>query len=288
MAEVAFFVHGDDIAELADFHADTMAPGYGLMIAVRVFMARSAAAFVPTASAAGAALAPPQSRGKALAVVWGGFTVATVTGVPLAARIAGLTSWRWAFAFIAVLASLAAIGIAALVPHIGKPSAVTARAFLRVVRNPAVAGVVLVGFLMQSGQFLVYTYIAPVTRLLTGGGNLMVTGALLLFGVAAIAGNALGGAGTDRIGSRRMVLASLAVFTAAYLVFGVLGGLARSPLTIAVAAVTTIAWGIGSWTFVPPQQAQLVRAAPQQSAVALSLNVSALYARGAIGGPLRG
>jgi predicted MFS family arabinose efflux permease len=265
-----------------------LTPGYGLMIAVRVLMGLSAAAFVPTASAAGAALAPPQSRGKALAVVWGGFTVATVTGVPITARIAGLASWRWAFAFIAVLASLASIGIAVLVPHIGKPPAVTARDFLRVARNPVVAGVVLVGFLMQSGQFTVYTYIAPVTRLLTGGGNLTVTGALLLFGAAAIAGNALGGAGADRIGSQRMVLMSLTVFTAAYLVFAVLGGLPRNPLTIALAAVTTIAWGIASWAFVPPQQAQLVRAAPQRSALALSLNVFALNAGIATGGALGG
>jgi predicted MFS family arabinose efflux permease len=165
---------------------------------------------------------------------------------------------------------------------------VTARDFLRVVRNPIVVGVVLIGFLMQSGQFLVYTYIAPVTRLITGGGNLMVTGALLLFGVAAIAGNALGGVGADRIGSVRMVLASLTVFTAAYLVLGVLGGLAHSPFTFALAAVTTIAWGIASWAFVPPQQAQLVRAAPQQSAVALSLNVFAIYAGIAVGGALGG
>jgi len=263
-------------------------PTYGLMIAVRVLMALSAAAFVPTASAAGAALAPPESRGKALAVVWGGFTIATVTGVPLATRIAGLASWRWTFALIAALATLAAIGIAALVPHIDKPPTVSPRDFLRIVRNPVVVGVVVVGLLMQSGQFLVYTYIAPVTTLLTGGGNLTVTGALLIFGVAAIAGNALGGVGTDRIGPPRMVIASLTVFTVAYLVLGVLGGFTPSPLTIALAVVTTIAWGLASWAFVPLQQAQLVSAAPDESAVALSLNIFAIYAGIAIGGALGG
>ena len=265
-----------------------LTPTYGLMLAVRVLMALSAAGFVPTASAAGAALAPPASRGKALAVVWGGFTVATVTGVPIATRIAGLASWRWTFAFIAVLASLAAFGVAALVPHIGKPPTVTARDFLRIARNPVVVSVVLVGLLMQSGQFLVYTYLAPVTRLLTGGGNLMVTGALLIFGVAAIAGNALGGVGTDRIGPRPMVLTSLIVFTAAYLMLGVLGGFAHSPITIALAAVTTIAWGLASWAFVPPQQTLLVGAAPDESAVALSLNIFAINAGIAIGGALGG
>jgi DHA1 family inner membrane transport protein len=106
------------------------------MIAVRVLMALSAAAFVPEASAAGSALAPPESRGKALAVVWGKFTVATVTGVPLATFIAGVASWRWTFVFIAVLAAIAGVGIAAFVPSIQKSSTVKASDFLRVLRNP--------------------------------------------------------------------------------------------------------------------------------------------------------
>jgi predicted MFS family arabinose efflux permease len=117
--------------------------------------------FVPEASAAGSALAPPESRGKALAVVWGGFAVATVSGVPSRPFIAGVASRRWTFVFVAVLAALAAVGL-----------------------------------LMQTGQFLVYTYIAPVTRLILGGGNGTVTVALLVFGAAAIAGNVLGGVRT--------------------------------------------------------------------------------------------
>ena len=141
---------------------------------------------------------------------------------------------------------------------------------------------------MQSGQFLVYTYIAPVTRLITGGGNRTVTVALLIFGAAAIAGNIAGGAGTDRLGPRRMVTGSLIVFTTAYIALGILGGLARSPLTIVLAGFTTIAWGLSSWAFVPPQQAQLIGAAPDESAVALSFNIFALEAGIAIGSALGG
>jgi predicted MFS family arabinose efflux permease len=265
-----------------------LTPSYGLMVVVRVLMALSAAAFVPEASAAGSALAPPESRGKALAVVWGGFTVATVSGVPLATFIAGASSWRWTFVFIAALAAIAAVGITAFVPSVQKASTVKASDFLRVLRNPIVVGVVIVGLLMQSGQFLVYTYIAPVTRLIIGGGNRTVTVALLVFGVAAIAGNILGGMGTDKLGPRRMVRGSLTVFTAAYVALGVLGGLAHSPLTIILAGLTTTAWGLSSWAFVPPQQAQLIGAAPDESAVALSFNIFALEAGIAIGSGLGG
>jgi DHA1 family inner membrane transport protein len=85
-----------------------------------------------------------------------------------------------------------------------------------------------------------------------------------------------------------MVGGSLTVFTAAYLVLGVLGGFAHTPLTIVLAGVTTIAWGLASWAFVPPQQAQLVGAAPDQSAIALSFNIFALEAGIAIGSALGG
>jgi MFS transporter, DHA1 family, purine base/nucleoside efflux pump len=85
-----------------------------------------------------------------------------------------------------------------------------------------------------------------------------------------------------------MVSGSLIVFTAAYVVLGVLGGFAHSPLTIVLAGFTTIAWGLSSWAFVPPQQAQLIGAAPDESAVALSFNIFALEAGIAIGSALGG
>jgi len=62
--------------------------------------------------------------------------------VPLATFITGAAaSWRWTFVFIAVLAALAAAGIAAFVPDIQKSSTVKASDFLRVLRNPVVVGV---------------------------------------------------------------------------------------------------------------------------------------------------
>ena len=96
-------------------------PSYLLLMASRVLVAASASAFVPSASAAGAALVSPERRGQALALVWGGFTIATVLGVPLGTIIAGTTSWRFTFIFVAVLAGLATLGILALVPPLQHP-----------------------------------------------------------------------------------------------------------------------------------------------------------------------
>jgi predicted MFS family arabinose efflux permease len=83
-----------------------------------------------------------------------------------------------------------------------------------------------------------------------------------------------------------MVSGSLTVFTAAYVALGVLGGFAHSP---------SQSFSPGSRQSpgpflmgVPPQQAQLIGAVPDESAVALSFNISALQAGIAIGSALGG
>jgi Major Facilitator Superfamily len=64
-----------------------VAPSYALMLIARVLAALAAAAFVPAASAAASSLAPTEYRGRALATVVAGMTVAQVAGVPFGAFV---------------------------------------------------------------------------------------------------------------------------------------------------------------------------------------------------------
>ena len=59
-----------------------LAGGYCMVAAGRVLMAVGAAVAGPMASAAGAALVPPEQRGLALAMVFSGMTVATYWACP--------------------------------------------------------------------------------------------------------------------------------------------------------------------------------------------------------------
>src|SRR3546814_373774 len=63
------------------------------LIATRVAAAATAAAYTPNAGAVAATLVPPEFRARALAIVFGGLTVATALGVPLG-RVASRSEER--------------------------------------------------------------------------------------------------------------------------------------------------------------------------------------------------
>jgi len=94
-----------------------LAPGYGWLMAARVLLALSAGVFVPGANALAGAIVEPARRGRAIAVVNSGITIALALGVPLGSVIGHHAGWRMTFAGVAVLAAIDAAGVLAGVPR---------------------------------------------------------------------------------------------------------------------------------------------------------------------------
>src|SRR5271154_1475062 len=69
---------------LANIVAST-ATGFWELLGARLLLACAAGLYVPSASALGGALVAPERRGRALAIVNGGTSIAIVLGVPLGA-----------------------------------------------------------------------------------------------------------------------------------------------------------------------------------------------------------
>lgn len=90
-----------------------LAPTYPLLLATRVLAAAGAALYTPTANAVATSLVPPERRGRALATVLGGMTVATALGVPLGTWI-GRTDWRLTMWLVVALGAAALAGQALL------------------------------------------------------------------------------------------------------------------------------------------------------------------------------
>jgi predicted MFS family arabinose efflux permease len=67
--------------------ATALATDFGFALAARVLTALGGALITPQASAVAAAIAPPERRGRYLAVIMGGLTAATALGVPLGTLI---------------------------------------------------------------------------------------------------------------------------------------------------------------------------------------------------------
>jgi predicted MFS family arabinose efflux permease len=282
------------VASLAAFSgitlAASMAQGFAQLALARVALGLVAGVFLPTSSAVAASMVSPALRGRALAIVTGGGTVAVALGVPLGAWIAGWGGWRTAYLLVAAVAALAAWGVAIGLPRgLASAPAPAARApSFAVTRAPGVLPALLTSVLWTTGGFSFYTYIASFLSGTVGFGAQGVSAVFCAIGVAAALGTATGGWATDRFGADRVAQAFALVLVAIF------GGLSFSaqmlprdvalPLIVALSAL----WGFAGWGFGPAQAVRLIRLAPDRAPMTLSLNASAIYLGIAAGSALGG
>lgn len=261
-----------------------VAPSYAMVMIARVLAALAAAAFVPAASAVASALAPKEYRGRALATVVGGMTVAQVVGVPFGAFVGASLGWRYTFLFVAALGAAAALAVRLWLPPVESPAPASLSRRLSIAVRPSTWPLLLQTTLAMAAGFSVLTYIGPVLGQAGGYHGAMISIALLVFGVASVAGSTLGGRLTDRFGAFPAAVGGLAALTLAMLAISVSTATAAGwPALLALAA-----WGLGGWTFPPSQQHRLIATAPLDASVVLGLNSSAIYAGAAIGGVVGG
>ncbi|MEU3693782.1 MFS transporter [Streptomyces narbonensis] len=249
---------------------------YEVVMAARIVTAVGAGIITSAASSTAAAIAPPERRGRALAFVLGGPTLATALGLPLGTLI-GRTDWH------ITLWAVAGIGLLAIV---GLPSVTLAAASLpdrlRPLKQGRVLALLAVTSLAFLGAYTLYTYIAPALRDATGGNESLLTLILLAWGVGTLAGNITAGRLVDHHDSSRVLTGSLALAALA---------LALTPLAtraLAPALVWAAVWGVSVGVIVVPQQHRLIALSPAAAPVLLGLNSSALYIGVALGGGFGG
>jgi predicted MFS family arabinose efflux permease len=267
--------------------AAASADGFAMLLISRMVMAVGAGLAMPTANAVAIALASPEKRGRAIAVVTSGMTVSTVLGVPLGTMVGGGFGWHATFVLVAILGAIALAGLVFGLPR-GNPRGTASLAQrLAVARHGTVLRTLAATTVWAASIFTVFTYIAvPLHDIgLTPSG---VSFALLVFGVAAAIGNTAGGRLVDRFGPRSVAALALALLTVALALESVT--LKFAPPAIAGSAIMVLLflWGLGGWAFYVAQIVTLVRLSPEAPMIALSLNASAMYFGIGIGGMIGG
>lgn len=253
------------------------APSYGALFGCRVLAALAAAVYSPAAVAAAVRILPDEMRGRAASMVFGGLAVSLVTGVPLGTYVSHASNWRATFVLVSALAALAMLGVRSLVPPLPQAPVAALSDRLVLLRQKPLVIALLSGFVWMTGAFAFYTFISQLLRASTSWSTAALGPILLLYGMGAIAGNHLGGRGTDgALGESRTLVTALAVLVVAYgaLALGVqLGtpsGVVLGPLAIAVLAVA-------GWACTPPQAHRVISLAPGSSTEVLALNTTANY-----------
>lgn len=251
-------------------------PSFGALLVVRVLTVISPAIFTPQAAACIAFLVPPHQRGKAISLVFLGWSVASVLGMPLGSLIGGTLGWRYAFALVGLLAFFSAAWIWRAMPDGVRPPAFALATWRETLQSRPLMLCVAVTALYSAGQFVLFSYLAPYYKV-----NFDITPTQLSlmfawFGAFGFLGNLWVSRNIERLGAARTVL--LAVGSMAL-------SLALWPLgsSLLLTALVLIPWALGCFAANSAQQARLSGIAPALASGSIALNTSAMYAGQAVG-----
>ncbi|APO42944.1 MFS sugar transporter [Paenibacillus xylanexedens] len=278
LAIMIVFIAGNTMAALST--------GITMLLIARVVSALAHGVFMSIGSTIAADLVPANRRASAIAIMFSGLTIATVTGVPLGTLIGQHWGWRAAFILIVVVGIIAMIGNLILVPSTLKRGTRTAiRDQLKLVTGGRLLLAFAITAVGYGGTFVVFTYLSPLLHDISGYSEKTVAFILLLYGIAIAVGNIIGG----RAANRNPLKALFYMFIIQTIILGVM--YFTVPFKLA-ALLTIMGMGLLAFMNVPGLQMYVVtlaeRYAPQAKDVASAFNIAAFNAGIAIGAYLGG
>jgi len=231
----------------------------------------------------GAQLVPARQVGLATSIIFGGVSVASVLGVPLANLLAQLDGWRTAFTVIAGLSLAAALAIALTLPRLSASSALGMDTLVGVLKNRSFQRIYLATSCAITAHFAAFTFIEPLLSNALGIQVNIISALFLIFGIARVVGNFISGKLIDR-NLKSLVLVSLALMAASVLVIGNLP--VRSSAVIVGALL--LEWGAGVAIVFVGLQTWILRltgqAAMPTSAIYVAIFNAAIGAGALLGG----
>lgn len=264
-----------------------LAANFPTLMALRIVAALAAAFVTPIATATAAMLAPPERRGKALALVMAGLTIAFALGIPLGSVVGGQFGWRSTFTFAGVVALAAAFVTRTWLPLIPaqprstRPLSATLGEW-RVLSNFALT------FLSIAATFTVVAYLGPVVNRVTGLTGGAVGPFQACVGIGSIIGVIIGGRIADRAGIAGIVVSLFAVIAVTLATYtALLMGFASSAAAFLLGGIILVG-ATALFSLMPLVQARLARAAPQAGPIVFGINGSMNFAGQGAGALLGG
>jgi DHA1 family chloramphenicol resistance protein-like MFS transporter len=175
---------------------------FTVLFATRIIAALANAGFLAVALTTAAELVPSDRKGRALAVLLAGTTLATIAGVPGGALLGTLFDWRATFWVVAMLCLPSAVAVARGLPATAtQPEASTGpdlRQEIAQLRHPKLIVVMLLGALVNAATFGTFTYLAPIVTEVADLDSMWVPVVLVLFGSGAFVGVTVAGRLSDQ------------------------------------------------------------------------------------------
>lgn len=262
--------------------ASAFAPDYATLMAIRLVMMVVAAPFTPQAAGTVSLIVPVEKRGSTIAYVFLGWSLAAAAGLPMVTIIAGYAGWRTAFLCISALSCIGFLLLIWRLPPRVSGAAVELKTWVSLGRNPLVVMLLLITVLQMSGQFVIFTFMAPLLTRLAEATPAAIAVVFSLYGIFGFIGNVAATQLVDRWGGYRTSLVFVTVLLIGMSAWAIGAGM------LAAMAIGVSIWGLGFASSNSMQQVRLVGAAPLFAGASVSLNTSVLYVGQAIGSAIGG
>lgn len=182
---ITLFLAGNILSSLAD--------SYPLLLAGRAITAVAHGSFFAIGATVASRLAPPGQGGRAIALMFSGLTLAMVIGVPLGSLIGNSVGWRLPFYAVAGLTVIAWVATAIWVPRLAVPEAGKTVTQLAALLRPEILAMMAITVTGFGASFAAFTFITPILTDISGFSSQTASLLLIIFGIATLIGNQLGG-----------------------------------------------------------------------------------------------
>ncbi|MGW8327502.1 MFS transporter [Streptomyces sp. NPDC055897] len=264
---------------LANFLA-AAASGYWMILVSRVMVGITIGGFWSIGAGLAGRLVPGERVGRATSVIFLGVPLGSVLGVPLGTFIGDVAGWRTTFLVMGVFTVAVLVMLFLVVPALPAVRATRLNVLSGMFRGVSTRFAVVLTFLIVLAHFGTYTYVTPFLEQVTRVGSGLITVYLLVYGVAGVVGNFLGGSAVTRY-PRATFAAAAAMIACVTLLLPVLG---RWDLG---AVALLVVWGIAYGAVPVCSQTWFARASPaspEASSVVFTASFQATLSLGALTG----
>jgi predicted MFS family arabinose efflux permease len=254
---------------------------FSILLAGRVLLGVSLGGFWSMAAATAARLVPETNVPRAIAIIFGGSSFASVFAAPLSSYLGNIIGWRHVFLLSAAVSVTAFVLQDFTIPSLKPIGDTKINTLFAVLKTPQFSnGMVAVAFVF-CGHFAAFTYLRPFLEHTTAVGPNALSAILLTFGVANFIGTSFAGILIRRHFRRALIILPL-VLSVSGVGFLVFGG------SVSATTVLIFLWGAIVGPVPVIWSAWVARKVPEHAETAGGIFIAAIQLSAAVGAMMGG
>lgn len=193
---ISIFILGNIVSALAG--------SYTILIVSRIVTAVVSGVLTALSMSVANDIMPKGKRSSIIALIFAGFTIANVMGVPLGTFVGQLSSWHLTFWLTALLGMIAFIMSMFVLPKNLKSTKSSLKEQISLLKHPKIILAFFIPIFTIAGTYTIYTYISPILENKLAIPSKYVSIVLLIYGFFSIFSNLLAGKIAKRNGLSKL------------------------------------------------------------------------------------